>query len=140
MPLLRNPSSEWDHVAVTCLSEPGSYGLSTSDWRYIRYAKGGEELYRTSADPYEWNNLASKPEYQNVIKNLSEKAPIRFAPKKEFQGAFFSKVILPMRYSSPSPASSPVGGRFQVEFDNQTDAPVFLYWRDQKIASSFMVR
>jgi len=37
-----------------------------------------------------------------------------------------------MRYSSPSPASSPVGGRFQVEFDNQTDAPVFLYWRDQK--------
>ncbi|MDC3256142.1 sulfatase-like hydrolase/transferase, partial [bacterium] len=132
VPLLRNPSSEWDHVAVTCLSEPGSYGLSTSDWRYIRYAKGGEELYRTSADPYEWNNLASIPEYQNVIKNLSGKAPIRFAPKKEFQGVFFSKVILPMRYSSPPPASSPVGRRFQVEFDNQTEAPVFLYWRDQK--------
>lgn len=132
VPLLRNPSSDWDHVAVTCLSEPGSYGLSTSDWRYIRYAKGGEELYRISTDPYEWDNLASVVEYQSVIKQLNGKAPVRFAPKQEFQGAAFSKVVLPMKFSSPPPSSLPIGSRFQVEFDNQTDAPVFLYWRDQK--------
>lgn len=132
VPLLKDPAADWDHVAVTCLSEPESYGLSTSDWRYIRYAKGGEELYRTADDPYEWNNLAGLPEHQNVIQDLSEKAPVRFAPKKEFQGASFSRVKLPMNYSSPPPASSPVGKRFQVEFDNQTEAPVFLYWRDQK--------
>ena len=132
VPLLKDPSAAWDHVAVTCLSEPGSFGMSTSDWRYIRYANGGEELYRTADDPYEWNNLAALPKYQGIIKNLSEKAPVRFAPKKELKGASLSQVILPMKFSSRPPASSPAGKRFQVEFDNQTDAPVFLYWRDQK--------
>jgi arylsulfatase A-like enzyme len=132
VPLLKDPSAAWDHVAVTCLSEPGSFGMSTSDWRYIRYANGGEELYRTADDPYEWNNLAALPKYQGIIKNLSAKAPVRFAPKKEFKGGSFSQVILPMKFSSPPPASLPTGKRFQVEFDNQTDAPVFLYWRDQK--------
>ena len=132
VPLLKDPLSDWDHVAVTCLSEPGSYGLTSSDWRYIHYAKGGEELYRTADDPYEWNNLASVPQHQDVIKSLSAKAPIRFALKQEIQGASFSKRKLPMKFSSPPPASTPVGKRFQVEFDNQTDTPVFLYWRDQK--------
>ncbi len=134
VPLLRDPSSQWDHVAVTCLSEPGSYGLTTSEWRYIHYVKGGEELYRTADDPFEWNNLASAPQHQGVIKNLSAKAPIRFAPKKEIRGVSFSKVELPMKFSSPPPASAPVGKRFQVEFDNQTNTPVFLYWRDQENA------
>ena len=39
-----------------------------------------------------------------------------------------------MKFSSPPPASAPVGKRFQVEFDNQTNTPVFLYWRDQENA------
>ena len=35
----------------------------TEDWRYIRYANGDEELYHDAEDPYEWTNLALKPEF-----------------------------------------------------------------------------
>ena len=41
-PLLQNPSREWPRPALTFLDAPGSYGLSTEHWRYIRYADGNE--------------------------------------------------------------------------------------------------
>lgn len=40
-----------------------SYALRSKDWRYIRYANGKEELYDHVKDPYEWTNLAGKPEH-----------------------------------------------------------------------------
>ncbi len=40
-----------------------SYSLRSRDWRYIRYENGMEELYHTTVDPYEWDNLAAQPEY-----------------------------------------------------------------------------
>jgi len=39
-----------------------SYSLRSRNWRYIRYENGMEELYHTAVDPYEWDNLADKPE------------------------------------------------------------------------------
>ena len=47
-PLLQNPAREWSRPALTFLDAPGSYGLSTEHWRYIRYPGGGEELYDLS--------------------------------------------------------------------------------------------
>jgi arylsulfatase A-like enzyme len=41
--------------------------VRSEDWRYIRYADGGEELYDMRKDPEEWTNLASDPAFAKVI-------------------------------------------------------------------------
>ncbi len=51
VPLLRDTSAGWPHVSVTCLGQPGSYGLSGEHWRLIHYANGDEELYDIELDP-----------------------------------------------------------------------------------------
>lgn len=59
-PLLRNPSSAWDHPVITSRS-PTRHAVRTSQWCYIRYVTPsgiGEELYDRVKDPNEWNNLA----------------------------------------------------------------------------------
>ena len=37
-----------------------NHTVRTEDWRYIRYADGGEELYDETKDPYEWTNRATE--------------------------------------------------------------------------------
>ncbi|MEO1012499.1 MAG: sulfatase [Bacteroidota bacterium] len=75
-PFLENPeTNEWkgpDGVLTMLgngLHQKGvfdqSYTLRTKDWRYILYLDGSEELYHDKIDPYEWENLASNPEYRN---------------------------------------------------------------------------
>jgi arylsulfatase A-like enzyme len=61
-PLLENPKAEWDKPALMTYRYM-NHAVRTADWRYIRYANGDEELYHDSSDPYEWTNLALKPEY-----------------------------------------------------------------------------
>ena len=90
-PFLENPQAEnWagPDEALTALYkwarhyDPAkqSYALRSKDWRYIRYANGKEELYHTAKDPYEWHNLADKPEQATRIKNfrrrLKERLPL----------------------------------------------------------------
>ena len=62
VPLLRDPKAKWSHAVMTQLDWPGNYAISTQRWRYIHYAKGGEELYDIVSDPFEWKNLAADPE------------------------------------------------------------------------------
>jgi len=38
-----------------------NHAVRSEQWRYIRYADGGEELYDEAKDPYEWCNLAGQP-------------------------------------------------------------------------------
>ena len=59
---------------------PEEYAIINQDWRYIRYADGGEELYDVRADPNEWDNLAGKPKYDEVKQRLNSAAPRAFAP------------------------------------------------------------
>jgi len=70
VPLLKNPSAKWEHVALTTHTK-GNHTICRDRWRYIRYANGDEELYNHEQDPEEWNNLADQPEYTSVKKNLS---------------------------------------------------------------------
>lgn len=57
VPLLKDANASWDHVAI-CTHGRGNHAVRSQDWRYIRYADGGEELYNDAKDPYEWTNLA----------------------------------------------------------------------------------
>jgi arylsulfatase A-like enzyme len=48
-----------DNVPTYC-------GVRTSQYTYVRYKGGGEELYDLSLDPYEMTNVASSPSYAGV--------------------------------------------------------------------------
>jgi arylsulfatase A-like enzyme len=77
LPLLKNPNAAWKYPAITTHGR-GNHAIRTETHRYIRYADGGEELYAVQADPYEWNNLAKKPETSKLRKKLAQ-----WLPKKE---------------------------------------------------------
>lgn len=78
--LLRNPDSEWDLPAVTTHGR-NRHAVRTERWRYIRYEDGTEELYDHKVDPYEWTNLAAKPEMTDVKNRLAESFPAVNAPE-----------------------------------------------------------
>ena len=58
----------------------GNYAVVNSDWRYIQYKTGAEELYDLKKDPNEWNNIAADDKYKSVIKKLKKSVPETFAP------------------------------------------------------------
>jgi arylsulfatase A-like enzyme len=72
--LLENPDATWEQPAVTTWLY-NNHAVRTEDWRYIRYANGGEELYHNSVDPLEWTNLANKPEYAKEKDELAKWLP-----------------------------------------------------------------
>lgn len=83
--LLRDPKSAWEHPAIStygCMN----HAVRTGDSRYIRYADGSQELYNETKDPYEWTNLANRPEAnESTIKKLAAYLPSDNKPplKKE---------------------------------------------------------
>jgi arylsulfatase A-like enzyme len=74
VPLLENPELEWPRPALTTYG-PGNHSVRTERWRYIEYHDGGRELYDHDADPHEWKNLASLPEYTSVVEELAAFLP-----------------------------------------------------------------
>ena len=56
------------------------YAVVNSNWRYIRYPDGTEELYNAQEDPNEWDNLASSVELKPLIEAMRKAAPQTFAP------------------------------------------------------------
>jgi arylsulfatase A-like enzyme len=81
-PLLANPAAAWTQPAlVTHLR--GNHAICTTDWRYIRYADGSEELYNERSDPNEWTNVAAKPELADIKKQLAKYLPAKEAAPVE---------------------------------------------------------
>jgi len=76
VPLMKDPTMEWNHPAITSFGL-GNYAVRTTRYRYIQYLDGSRELYDLSQDPHEWHNLASKPESQAIID-----AHAAFLPKR----------------------------------------------------------
>lgn len=74
VPLLKDPAAEWNHPAITTHGFK-NHTVRTEAWRYIRYADGGEELYDEQNDPYEWTNLAAKPEHASIKAELAKHLP-----------------------------------------------------------------
>ena len=132
IPLLADPNANWPHVAITHLDSPGSFGLSTESWRYIHYAKGGEELYNMGSDPYEWRNLANQKTHQATLERLRALAPRKFAklvqPKVDTLPALKWK---PLAVGEKAPLSKPDGNPFDVVFINRSARKVELFWMDR---------
>jgi len=131
LPLLKNAESEWPHVSLTYLNRPENYGVSGKRWRYIHYADGGEELYDTKVDRYEWNNLATKPEHADRMAELRAQAPKTF--KKYIPPS--DKALPNLKWHPKSetiPASNPDGKKFDVIFINEKEAGVKIFWMDKK--------
>jgi arylsulfatase A-like enzyme len=80
LPLLKNPSAAWDHVALTTMDYK-SHTVRTERWRYIRYADGAEELYDHASDPQEWKNLAGDAKHEAVKADLLRHLPTHNAPR-----------------------------------------------------------
>ncbi len=70
VPLLGNPQLEWPRPVLTTFGYR-NHSVRTERWRYIEYHDGGKELYDHDADPNEWTNLASLPEYASVVEELA---------------------------------------------------------------------
>ncbi len=130
VPLLRGPNVEWPHDAVTFLADPGSYSLSTQQWRLIHYANGDEELYDVLEDPYEWTNLASLPEHRSTLNALRTRGPQSFAEKKAPSIASLPALPWSSIADESPPPSRLDGGQFDVVFINQSEAAVRLVWID----------
>ena len=74
VPLLENPQAEWPRPVLTTYGYR-NHSVRTERWRYIEYHDGGRELYDHDADPNEWTNLASLPEYASVVEELAAFLP-----------------------------------------------------------------
>jgi arylsulfatase A-like enzyme len=76
---LREPALAKDRNVLLCEIRQGGYAITNSQWRYIHYAEGGEELYDVVKDPNEWDNLALLEKYRPVMDELRQSAPKQFA-------------------------------------------------------------
>ena len=130
LPLLRNPTAEWPHAAITHMDRPENYSVSGPRFRYIHYANGDEELYDIETDRYEWNNLAGKPEFEEPLARLKAQAPKEFAtfvPAK-------MRTLIQLKWhpvepgkATELPASNPSGDNFDIFFNNKSKQPVDIY-------------
>jgi len=71
--LLDDPDARWDKPAITSIG-PDKVSVCTEHWRYSKHPDG-EELYDHHADPYEWTNLADKPEHAEAKASLARLLP-----------------------------------------------------------------
>ena len=66
---LIKPELKTERVVRT-LFDKGNKALISTDWRYIRYSDGSEELYNRLKDPHEFENLFNKPEYKEALEKM----------------------------------------------------------------------
>ncbi len=80
-PLLADVKAPWTRPALTTFGF-NNHAVRSAEYRYIRYANGDEELYDEKADPYEWRNLAGKPELAAVKAELARWMPTENMPDR----------------------------------------------------------
>lgn len=129
-PLLRDREAAWPHHATTHLSRPGVYSISGLTHRYIHYQDGSEELYHVSSDPYEWTNLAGRPESKKLLDKFRTLSPKEFAEK--IAPSVDSLTRLAWNNKEAAPASKPDGNPFPVYFINRRQDAVELFWMDRQ--------
>ncbi len=126
VPLLKDTNAKWDHVSITHLDTPGSFGLSADGWRYIKYATGDEELYDIRTDPHEWTNLSANPVHAMKLAELRKLSPTEFAKLAEPK----RKELTMQLPGNAIPASKPEGAPAAIRFLNAFGQPIRIYWVD----------
>ena len=78
VPLLNNPSAEWNQPAYSVWCEDGvslhGVAVRTEKWRYAEYGpegKNGAMLFDRATDPQELKNLVNDPQHASVCAELS---------------------------------------------------------------------
>ena len=77
-PVLNDPSSAVDRDVFMAYMQRGGYAIINSEWRYIQYHDGSEELYDLKSDPNEWYNLATDQNYTDIKNEMKQSAPAEF--------------------------------------------------------------
>jgi len=72
--LLADPQAPWEQPAITTYKYM-NHAVRTEDYRYIRYADGGEEFYDERGDPYEWTNLVTNARFSAKLAELGKSVP-----------------------------------------------------------------
>ncbi|MGF1449686.1 MAG: sulfatase-like hydrolase/transferase [Opitutales bacterium] len=78
VPLLRaEPPPDWPDAVFTQSNGNELYGIQrsvrTREWKYVYNGFDFDELYDLQADPHEFRNLASDPQYQPVIREMCQR-------------------------------------------------------------------
>lgn len=73
-PLLKDPMATWTKPAITTYGR-NNHVIRTDQYRFIHFEDGSQERYDHSADPYEWNNLATKEESASAVDRWKEYLP-----------------------------------------------------------------
>jgi len=76
VPLLKNPTAEWNHPAITSFG-PSNYSVRSTRYRFIQYRDGSQELYDHESDPHEWNNIVNEPASKTIIANHIKHIPTK---------------------------------------------------------------
>ncbi len=79
VPLMDEPDRDWKFAALTTYARQ-CHALRSDRYRYIRYEDGSEELYDHHSDPEEWDNIASEPEYAELVTRFRFELPRHDAP------------------------------------------------------------
>jgi arylsulfatase A-like enzyme len=79
VPLLEDPSLEWDHPTLSTYGF-GNHAVVSDRYKYIRYNDNSEELYDLADDPNEWTNLAFVDGFATIRQELGTRIPAVQAP------------------------------------------------------------
>jgi arylsulfatase A-like enzyme len=107
---IMEPGSSADRDLFVPYHEKDSYAVINSNWRYIYYKEGTEELYSLKEDPNEWYNLAGNEEYRTIIEEMQKVVPSEFSPEATPKNKLKLTVVGDAFNWEHKEGGSPIGG------------------------------
>ena len=74
VPIIESVIDTTENYAITTFGM-NNHGIRSSEFRYIQYEDGSDELYDHLKDPNEWYNQTGKAKYRDVKKKLRKHLP-----------------------------------------------------------------
>ena len=71
------------------MSYSGTNYIKTNTWRFVDDGERSQ-LYKTSEDPYEWDNLYNKPGYEDIINGLKHQMDSMLLPGTKIRETLLS--------------------------------------------------